>query len=136
MVPFLVLLVVALVVWGFVETAPGMRPPDDLWVLVEVSNAEEVLEGYLRALARARLAHVVIVDEGSTDGTEHLVRLWQRSHPEVRYVPWGVPAPDLGPMRIVLDATGPEGHDATVRVLDWLAGWHPVRQRPDRLESG
>lgn len=136
LVPFLVLLVVALVVWGLVETAPGKAPPKDLPVLLEVQNAADRLEGCLHALARARFSRVIIADRGSTDDTERLVRVWQRTHPEVIYVPVGVPVPDLGPVRIILDATRLEGQDATGRVLDWLGAWRPARQQSDRLDPG
>lgn len=114
-------------IWGLVETSPGKSPPADLPILVEVRNAEDRMEWYLRALARARFARVVIRDQGSTDDTERLVRLWQASHPEVRFVPSGGVLPELGPVRIVLDATAWEGQDATGRVLDWLGGSRPAR---------
>lgn len=136
LVPFLVVLAVALIVWGLVETSPGKTPPPDLPVLVDVKNVGDRIEWYLRALARARFASVIIRDQGSTDDTERLVRLWQATHPEVRFVRAGGVLPDLGPVRIVLDATAWEGQDATGRVLDWLGGSRPARQQSDRLDPG
>ena len=136
LVPFLVLLVIALVVWGLVETAPSSAPPDELEVWVELQNGTDQVEWYLRTLARARFRRVVIVDHVGGREIERIVRLWRRTHPEVLYVGPDAAEPPKGPVRIVLDATQREGQDATGRVLEWLGGWRLARQPSDRVHPG
>ncbi len=61
------------------------NPP--LSVLLPVRNGESVVEGALESLARQTFPdfEVIVVDDGSTDGTEEMVRSMARQDSRIRY---------------------------------------------------
>ena len=68
---------------------PADGPPEDvppLSVVVAARNERERLPALLQAMARQTHPRfeVLIADDASTDGTPEWVRVWSRSHPNVR----------------------------------------------------
>jgi glycosyltransferase involved in cell wall biosynthesis len=67
--------------------------PPAVSVLIPVRNGESYLDFALRSLAGQTFGNfeIILIDNGSTDGTAAIIRHWQRSEPRVRAYSW----PDL-----------------------------------------
>ena len=66
--------------------------PEDVEVIVITYNRSEMLQDALTAIVNqtVRICHVTVVDNGSTDDTEAVVRRFSQEHPAVHYCSTGV----------------------------------------------
>jgi len=76
---------------GIAGSTVASPPGYALSIVVLTFNRREILGGCLDSLLTqsepGAVVEIVVVDDGSTDGTGDLVRSLQKSHPEIRYFP-------------------------------------------------
>ena len=55
---------------------------EELWVVAACFNEASVITRFIeRVLAQSEVTRLLLIDDGSTDGTVTTIRQWQRSHP-------------------------------------------------------
>jgi len=88
----------------------GSRSPRLLSIVVLTYNREKLLGDCLGSLLRQDDAgvpiEIVVVDDGSTDGTGNLVRRLQEAHPQIRYCPQAHGGIAAARNRGILNASG------------------------------
>lgn len=116
--PFLLLVVLAVVAWSFVREARGQAPLG-LCAVIRVRNGADSLEALLRAVQSAGIGRVIVVDEGSSDPTLAIAQTWADNRPWVRVCD-RLEAGDLPQAALVLDVREPDAVREAQRILRWL----------------